>query len=313
MPPSKVQEIPNASFTTAYTDNHGRRLPQCIAHRGSSATHPENTLSAFHAAVEADAHALEMDVQTTSDSIVVISHDPTLSLFGYPSKKIADLSWVELQEMRTIAAPHEPMPKLLDVLEFLLKPGLEGIWVLLEVKVSADPEHILKLVGETFQSFPTPASAKPWNERIVIEVLPASYIKLVTTHLPGFPIAHCSFSRSYMRGLFPVPNLAFAVGFSLLVLPGGSRLLSEAQKKHERPLWVWTVNEEETMRWCVRRGVDGVLCDDPRKFMEVCRGMDLQVKEPWFPLGWRVYWEAVKMLWLFKKRAWKAKKVLKQV
>jgi phosphatidylglycerol phospholipase C len=38
-----------------------------------------------------------------------------------------------------------------------------------------------------------------------------------------------------------------------------------------RKLYVWTVNDEKTMRWSIRKGVDGVITDDPVKFLEVCR------------------------------------------
>jgi len=38
-----------------------------------------------------------------------------------------------------------------------------------------------------------------------------------------------------------------------------------------RNLFVWTVNEEEWMEWSIRKGVDGVVTDDPKKFLDVCR------------------------------------------
>ncbi|MCH7798728.1 MAG: hypothetical protein IID28_09845 [Planctomycetes bacterium] len=46
-----------------------------IAHRGASAVAPENTLSAFRAAIEAGATAIEMDLRVTRDGHVVIMHD----------------------------------------------------------------------------------------------------------------------------------------------------------------------------------------------------------------------------------------------
>jgi glycerophosphoryl diester phosphodiesterase len=49
-----------------------------IAHRGEHLKHPENTLPAFQAAIDAGADYFELDVRTTSDGKFVIMHDSTL-------------------------------------------------------------------------------------------------------------------------------------------------------------------------------------------------------------------------------------------
>jgi glycerophosphoryl diester phosphodiesterase len=46
-----------------------------IAHRGEHRAHPENTLPAFQAAIDAGADFFEMDVRTTSDGRLVLMHD----------------------------------------------------------------------------------------------------------------------------------------------------------------------------------------------------------------------------------------------
>lgn len=49
------------------------------AHRGGRASMPENTIPAMKHALDRKATTLEMDVQITSDSQVILSHDPYLS------------------------------------------------------------------------------------------------------------------------------------------------------------------------------------------------------------------------------------------
>lgn len=49
-----------------------------IAHRGEHRAHPENTLPAFQAAIDAGAGFFELDVRTTSDSRLVLMHDATV-------------------------------------------------------------------------------------------------------------------------------------------------------------------------------------------------------------------------------------------
>ena len=49
-----------------------------IAHRGASGCRPENTLAAFERAAELGADMCELDVQLTSDGVLVVIHDDTV-------------------------------------------------------------------------------------------------------------------------------------------------------------------------------------------------------------------------------------------
>jgi glycerophosphoryl diester phosphodiesterase len=61
-------------WTSARKDNHGRRFPQTIAHRGYKAKYPENTLAAFKGAVMVGTNAIETDIHLSRDDVVVLSH-----------------------------------------------------------------------------------------------------------------------------------------------------------------------------------------------------------------------------------------------
>jgi hypothetical protein len=52
--------------------------------------------------------------------------------------------------------------------------------------------------------------------------------------------------------------------------PNGHRFLRDAHAAN-RAVYVWTVNDANMMRWSIRRGVDGVLTDDPKKFLDLSR------------------------------------------
>jgi glycerophosphoryl diester phosphodiesterase len=54
------------------------RVTQIVAHRGSSADRPENTLASTRRAIEAGATAIEVDVRTTRDGQLVLLHDARL-------------------------------------------------------------------------------------------------------------------------------------------------------------------------------------------------------------------------------------------
>ena len=68
-----------------------------IAHRGSSAEAPENTLPAFEAAVARGADAIELDVRLTADGAPVVIHDATLDRTTDRTGPVAALTLAELR------------------------------------------------------------------------------------------------------------------------------------------------------------------------------------------------------------------------
>ena len=66
---------------------------------------------------------------------LTIKQDANLKrCFGKPEKLI-DCDWEYIQSLRTIAKPHVHMPRLKELLEYLATPGMEDLWVLLDIKV----------------------------------------------------------------------------------------------------------------------------------------------------------------------------------
>ncbi|KAI9792664.1 MAG: hypothetical protein M1816_001763 [Peltula sp. TS41687] len=241
-------------------------------------------MSAFVAAIEAGAHAIETDVHLTKDKVAVLSHDVTLKrCFGRP-EKIKDCDWGYLRTVRTLKEPHEPMPRLRDLLEYLALPGSEDIWVLLDIKLDNDADEVMRLIGQTILE--VNPSEKPWNQRIVIGCWTADYITSCFQYLPGFPITFIGFSLSYARKLLKVPNISFNLLQKVLMGTAGQAFLRDA-KAANRAVYVWTVNEENMMRWSIRNEVDGVITDDPKKFLEVCDHYDLYQEAE--KISWREY------------------------
>lgn len=300
--------FPSTAFTKYRHDARKRRMPQCIAHRGYKVVHPENTMAAFKGAVKTGVHALETDVHTTKDEVVVISHDASLKRCYGIDKKIIDCTWDEIKDAKTVQEPHEPLPRLKDVLEYLAQPGLEEIWLLLDIKLSNDADTIMRLLGTTIASVSPPAS-KAWTERVVLGIWAAKFLPLAVKYLPGFPVTHIGFSVPYARHFFSVPNVSFNMLLPMLIAPGGKSFIRDAREKYHRQVYAWTVNEEDKMKWCIRRQLDGVITDDPKKFLEVCEKFDEYEREPWLPVSLRGYVNLMRMfIWItFAAYWWRAR------
>jgi hypothetical protein len=65
-----------------------------------------------------------------------VSQDADLKRCFGVKEKIVDCDWAYLSTLRTLKEPQQPMPRLIDVLNYLARPGLEHIWILLDIKVA---------------------------------------------------------------------------------------------------------------------------------------------------------------------------------
>lgn len=293
--------FPVPTFTTAYLDKQKRRMPQCIAHRGFKAKVPENTMLAFREAVKAGVHALETDVHITRDQVVVLSHDAGLKRCFGVDAKVIDTTWSEIERMRTIAEPHVSMPRLQDLLEYLATEA-DDQWLLLDIKLDNDAEDIMRLMSEVVNSVEPSAERKGWKDRIVLGIWAAKYLPLAQKYFNGFPVMHIGFSTSYASHFLECPEVGFNMLFPMLVAPGGQRFLRDVRAA-KRKVLSWTVNDEERMSWCIRRRLDGVITDDPSKFLTVCEKWD-EVEDAkrkgWFELelSFTAYREIAR-IWLF--------------
>ena len=131
-------------------------LPLVIAHRGASGICPENSRTAFRAAVEQSADGVELDVHGTADGAFVVHHDPVLPGIG----AIAGLS---AQEAAQCALPSgETVPFLDEVLDIL-----SGLLVYVEIK--GLPANAGPALLEVLDAGPTPSryAAHSFDHRII--------------------------------------------------------------------------------------------------------------------------------------------------
>jgi phosphatidylglycerol phospholipase C len=159
------------------------------------------------------------------------------------------------------------MPRLVDLLEYLNQPEAEHTWIMLDIKRDDDVNEMLRNVALAIESVP-PVS-KAWNQRILLCCWNAKYISLCNKYLPTFRIAHVGWSIVYASYLKKLPNISFSMLHYSLASPLG-RFFMHDLRRDGTPLFVWTVNEEDWMVWSIRRGLDGVITDDPKLFLEVC-------------------------------------------
>ena len=242
-----------------------------IAHRGASASAPENTLAAFELAVQQGADAFELDVRLTRDGAPVVIHDATLerttSLTGpVRARTLAELRaadaghWytpdggrtmpcraqgVRIPTLAEVLWAFPAMPVLVEVKEPDVQQAVHRVLVdegaLERCVVASEDDAALTL----FRDGPVPcgASARDIGE-LYRAVLFRRRLPQPRYQLLSVPVRH--------RGL-PVPTRGFVA----------------AARRLGCPVHVWTVNDPATARRLWARGVAGVVTNEPEVIRNV--------------------------------------------
>jgi phosphatidylglycerol phospholipase C len=88
--------------------------------------------------------------------------------------------------------------------------------------------------------------------------------------MPDFPVALTTFSPTYATAMLEVqPNLHFSLFNHSFATGRGSRFRKQARKT-SRKVFSWSDNGAEWMARSIRNQVDGVITDDPDRFLKLC-------------------------------------------
>ena len=142
------------------SEKSGIELPErgLCAHRGAMGTHPENTIPAFRAAVEAGAHMIEFDIWLTKDNQMVVIHDSSVDRTTNGKGKVSDLTFGEIRKLDAgswkspeFAGVQIPTP------EEVLNEMPHNVWINIHIKGEGElPVMIARLVekqGRLHQAF----------------------------------------------------------------------------------------------------------------------------------------------------------------
>jgi glycerophosphoryl diester phosphodiesterase len=103
--------------TTTTAVNTTRQPFLLIAHRGASMRAPENTLAAFRIAKQLGVTDIETDVQLTTDNVLVLCHDNTLTRYKLGDWRVEDLPYATADVAAGTAAASGAKPAL-DAMDF---------------------------------------------------------------------------------------------------------------------------------------------------------------------------------------------------
>ncbi len=163
------------------------QLPFLIAHRGYSASAPENTLAAFERALDAGAEVLECDVQVSRDGVAIVMHDPRVDRTTDGRGVARELLWEEICSLDAgypsrfgEAFAGQRVPRLEDL--FDLARGRASVFV--EIK----PEALADTDGGVERSVVEAARRTRMSDNVGVLSFAPGALRRVRAAAPRFPL-----------------------------------------------------------------------------------------------------------------------------
>lgn len=224
-------------------------MTEIFAHRGSSGTHPENTLPAMKAAILSGADGIELDIHVLKSGELIVMHDERVDRTTNGSGFLKDYT---LSEVKKLVIGKRLFRKIrVPTLEEIFKL-VSGTDMILNIELKTDVfeyEGIEQKVLALADKFPE-------VKRMYSSFNPDTLIRL--------------------RDLDPTARLALITHENLdEVLPLHEKIQLDAAhppvKAMKNPILkqiaarYWTVNKEETITHFIDANVKGMMTDFPEK------------------------------------------------
>lgn len=249
--------------------SHLRILPDCWGHRGASARYPENTLASFEAAIRDGAEGIESDIYCSLDEVLIMHHDPELGRATDSTGSIKERVWYGKDGMvhvRTIKEPKQSIPTFIETIDLLMKPENQHVKFNVDVKVQNEPDRLFALMHKAISSQPD------WETklapRILLGLWHPRFLSFAKIHLPYCRRSYIGNSPSIARKYFWNHVDVFSMQFPALTTTDGQKFRGEC-KAAGKKLMVWTVNEPRYMMEAVRWGVDVILTDVTKTWLDM--------------------------------------------
>jgi glycerophosphoryl diester phosphodiesterase len=240
-------------------------LPHVLAHRGLHTVHPENTIAAFAAALDAGATHLETDAHVSSDGVAMLVHDPVIVVEG-EQIIVADLTARELASLNL--GSGQGVPTLADALSAFPHARFN-----IDIKVTAAGPAVASAVEKAKAS-----------HRVLIASFKAARRTSTVRSLPGVATSASAtvallavlcasvgltpLGARFLRNIDAVQLPTRMIGLSVFT----HRLIGMCHRAGV-VVHAWTINEPDEMRALLALGVDGLVTDRCDLAVDVTRSL----------------------------------------
>jgi glycerophosphoryl diester phosphodiesterase len=232
------------------------------AHRGASAYFPENTMVSFQKAIEMGCTGIETDVQVTKDGVLVLIHDEMVNRTTNGKGFVKDYTYSELNKLDA------------------------GSWMGIEftgIKIPTAEELIYLVLDKNII-----INFEIKNGIVIYEDIEQKLIDLIYKHkiedkvilssFNHYSLAKCNeISKEintgvlYMEGIYKPYDYAKTVGASAIhphFYAINEEVIKET-KNHGTGINVFTVDDEDKMKFFLNMEVQGIITNYPDKLHKI--------------------------------------------
>jgi glycerophosphoryl diester phosphodiesterase len=256
-----------------------------IAHRGARSLAPENTLLAAQKGYEIGADLWELDVAMTADGEIVVIHDDTLERTSnaarlYPDRRPWNVENFSLAELRSLDfgswfVEKDPFKAIAsgavshqDTLAF---PGIQIPTLREALSLTRDLNWRVNVEIKDL-------TGKPGDSRIVERV-----VQMIEELGMESKVIISSFNHAYLQRAHHANATIYTAALVEMPVPDPLALLQSLSAQAYNPyiktmsieeiaplrqagkdVFVWTVNDEPTLRKLIAAGVSGIFTDYPQ-------------------------------------------------
>ena len=239
---------------------------QITSHRGFSAKAPENTLPSIQAAIDSGvSDYAEIDVQQTSDGVVVLTHDTNLKRCTGLDANVHDIPY---EQLRTLDASKgytgqdadrfagTPIPTLEEVIRLCKANGLK---LNIEIKGNTPTleQETVRIIREN-----------EFGDQCIITSLRYDALEKVKALDPGLKTGYIM-----AMGVGNYYDLAAADIFSVESTFVTADMVNALHLRGKQ-VHAWTIDEKENAQRMIRLGVDNLITGDPQMVYDVIQNKE---------------------------------------
>lgn len=223
-----------------------------VGHRGSQAG-PENTIQAIDGAIDSGADYAEIDILLSKDGIPMVIHDDNLKRLTGENLNVYDLTATELSKL-TIT--QNDQTGKISTLDEILNHCRGKIDLIIELKLHGHekrnlPAAVISVVEKNhFQKNCKFMS----NEYSLVEELKLNY--------PEYTVGYCVYGNLGNADFSSLRQLN--VDFLIIEESMASKSFISKCNQAWLPVYVWTINEKQSMESCLKQGASGIITDKPK-------------------------------------------------
>ncbi len=236
--------------------------PIIIAHRGASAYEPENTLIAFETAIEMGTAIIETDVHQTKDSVLVLMHDISVDRTTFEKGLIKDFNFNWFSNLKIKQKDHlfkNPSPPSLEDAIKLINGRCK---LLIEIKKGNDyypniEKHIIELIKK-YNAQSWIRTIHSFDKKTLLNVAKLdSNIQLQKLIVFKLPLVSFNFDKHFSKDDFKNWE-----GVNVYYKFCSKKLIKKVHALG-KTVYVWTVNKPRKAKKLAKRGVDGIITNNP--------------------------------------------------